>query len=78
MSERVQLSVVSWKSACEEKIRRLLLNDRHPGTQSVEGWQLCRARQGRLRRYGVMVELTVDKSSIAAYSPDNNDVNAGS
>jgi hypothetical protein len=33
-----------------------------------------RALQGRLRRDGAIVELTVDKNSVAGYSPDSNDV----
>jgi hypothetical protein len=36
--------------------------------------QLSRALQGRLRRDGAIVELTVDKSSVAGYSPDSNNV----
>jgi hypothetical protein len=44
----------------------------------VEGWQLSRALQGRLRRDGAIVELRVDKSSVAAYLLDSNDVSAGS
>jgi hypothetical protein len=56
--------VVSWKSACEEKTRRLVWNGRQPGTQLVEGWQLSRPLQGRLRRDGAIVELTVDRSSV--------------
>jgi hypothetical protein len=47
---------------------------RQPGTQLVEGWQLRRAVQGSSRRDGAIVELTVDKSSVAGYSPDGNDV----
>jgi hypothetical protein len=47
-------------------------------TQLVEGWQLSRAVQGRLRRDGAVIELTVDKGSIAGYSPDSSDVSAGS
>jgi hypothetical protein len=43
---------------------------------SVEGWQL-RVLQGRLRKDGAMIQLTVDKSSVAGYSPDGNDVSAG-
>jgi hypothetical protein len=38
-------------------------------------WQFSRAVQGRLRRDGTMIELTVDKGSVAGYSPDSNDVN---
>jgi hypothetical protein len=34
--------------------------------------------RGRLRRDGAIVELTGDKSSVAGYSPDSNDVSAGS
>jgi hypothetical protein len=37
-----------------------------------------RALQGRLRRDGAIAELTVDKGSVAGYSPDSNDVSAGS
>jgi hypothetical protein len=44
---------------------------------SVEGWQLSRALQGRLRRDDEIVDLIVDKSSFAGYSPDSNDVSAG-
>jgi hypothetical protein len=33
---------------------------------SVEGWQLNRALQGRLRRDGAIVELTFGKSSARA------------
>jgi hypothetical protein len=47
-------------------------------TGSVEDWQLRRALQGRLRRDGAIVELTVDKSSVARYSPDINDFRAAS
>jgi hypothetical protein len=36
VSERVQLSVVSWQSACEEKTRKLLWNGHQPRTQLVE------------------------------------------
>jgi hypothetical protein len=45
---------------------------------SVEGWKLSRALQGRLRRDGIVVELAVDNSSVAGYSPNSNDVRAGS
>jgi hypothetical protein len=45
---------------------------------SVEGWPLSRALQGRLRRDGAIVELTVEKSLIVGYPPDSNDVSAGS
>jgi hypothetical protein len=41
---------------------------------SVEGGQLSRDLQGRLRRDGAVVELTVNKSSVAGYSPDSKDV----
>jgi hypothetical protein len=44
----------------------------------VEDWQLSQALQGRLRRDGTIVELTVDKSSVAGYLPSSNDVIAGS
>jgi hypothetical protein len=44
---------------------------------SVEGWQLSRALQDRVRRDDAIVESTVDKSSFAAYSPDSKDVSAG-
>jgi hypothetical protein len=42
------------------------------------GWQLSRALQGRLRRDGAIVELTVNKSSVAGYSAESDDVGAGS
>jgi hypothetical protein len=45
---------------------------------SVEVRQLNRALQGRVRRVGDIVELTVEKSSVAGYSSDSNDVRAGS
>jgi hypothetical protein len=45
---------------------------------SVEGWHFSRALDGRLRRDGAVVELAVDKSSVAGYSPDSNDVSSGS
>jgi hypothetical protein len=35
---------------------------------------LSQTIQGRLRRYGATVELTVDESSVERYSPDSNDV----
>jgi hypothetical protein len=35
---------------------------------------LSRALQGRLRRDGAVVELTLDKSSVMGYSPNSNDV----
>jgi hypothetical protein len=44
----------------------------------VEGWQLSRALQGRLRRDGAIAEFTVDKSSVAGYSPGSNDMSTGS
>jgi hypothetical protein len=47
-------------------------------SESVEGWQLSRTLQGRLRRDGVILELTVDMSSVAGHSPDSNDMSAGS
>jgi hypothetical protein len=39
---------------------------------------MSRALRVRLRTDGVIVELTVDKSSFAGYSPKGNDVNSGS
>jgi hypothetical protein len=45
---------------------------------SVEGWQLNRGVQGRLRRDSAIIVLTFDKSSVAGYSPDGNEVSAGS
>jgi hypothetical protein len=69
-------SVVSWKSACEGN--RLVWNGRQPGIQLVEGWQLSWALHGRLRRGGAIVESIVNKNWVAGYSPDSNDVNAGS
>jgi hypothetical protein len=45
-----------------------------PAWDLVEGWQLSRALQGRLRKNGAIVELTVEKSSVSGYSPDSNDV----
>jgi hypothetical protein len=36
VSERVQLSIVSWKSSCEEKARRLVWNCLQPGNQLVK------------------------------------------
>jgi hypothetical protein len=36
---------------------------------SVNVRQLSRALQGRLKRDGAIVDLTVDRSSIAEYSP---------
>jgi hypothetical protein len=74
----VKLSVVSWKSAFEEKTRRLPWNGRQPGTDLLDGWQLSWALQGRLRSNGVIVELAVGKRSFAGYSQDSNDVSAGS
>jgi hypothetical protein len=44
---------------------------------SLEGWQLSRALQGRLRR-DYITELTVDKSSVAGYSPNSDVMSAGS
>jgi hypothetical protein len=49
-----------------------------PGTQSVKGWQLSPALQGRLRIDGAIVDLTVDKSSVAGSPQDSNDESAGS
>jgi hypothetical protein len=46
--------------------------------RSVEDWQLSQALQERLRRDGATVDLTVEKSSTAGYSPNSNDVDAGS
>jgi hypothetical protein len=46
LSERVQLSIVSWKSACVQKTRMLVWNGRQPGTQLVVSWQ--RVLLGRL------------------------------
>jgi hypothetical protein len=40
--------------------------------------QMSRALQGRLRRDGTIVELTVDKSSVVGYLLDTNDVSVGS
>jgi hypothetical protein len=77
VSERVQLSVLSWNSACEEKTVGLVWNGRPPGTQLVEDWQLSGALQGRLISDGAITELTIDKSSVARYSPNNNDMSAG-
>jgi hypothetical protein len=51
-------SVVSWMSVCEGQTGRLVWNGRQPGIQLVEGWQLGRALQERLRRDGAIVELT--------------------
>jgi hypothetical protein len=52
---------------------------RTPGrlSESTEGWQLSQALQGRLRRDGAIVELILDKSSVAGYLPDSNEVSAG-
>jgi hypothetical protein len=47
-------------------------------SHSVEGWQLSQAVQERLRRNGAVVELTADKSSVAGYSPESNDLSARS
>jgi hypothetical protein len=44
---------------------------------SVKGWQFSRALRGKLRRDVAVIELTVDKSSVAGYSLDSNDVSAG-
>jgi hypothetical protein len=71
-------SVVSWKSSCEEKIRRLVWIGRNPGIQLVEGWQLRGTLQWRLRTDDAIVDLTVDKSSVAGNSPYSNDVRVGS
>jgi hypothetical protein len=49
-----------------------------PSQYRVDGWQMSRALQGRLRREDAIVELTVDKSSVAGYLPDSKDVSAGS
>jgi hypothetical protein len=38
-----------------------------PAWDPVEGWELSGALKGRLRREGAIVELTVDKSSVAGY-----------
>jgi hypothetical protein len=35
VSKRVQLSGVSWKSACEDKTRSLVTNGRLPGAQLI-------------------------------------------
>jgi hypothetical protein len=43
----------------------------------VEGWHLRQALQGSRRRDGIIVELTVDKSSVAGYSHNSNDVSTG-
>jgi hypothetical protein len=45
---------------------------------SVEGWQLSRALQGRLRTEGAIVDLSVTKISVPGYSPNSKDVSAGS
>jgi hypothetical protein len=36
--------------------------------------QLRGVLQGRMRRDGAIVELTVDKSSVAGYLPDSNNM----
>jgi hypothetical protein len=46
--------------------------------ESVEGWQFSQAVQGRLRRDGAVVALTIKKSLVAGYSPGSNDLSAGS
>jgi hypothetical protein len=66
VSERVQLSVVSWKSACKEKTRRLVWNDHQPRDPHSWGLIVSWALQGRLRRVGEIVELTFDKRSARA------------
>jgi hypothetical protein len=45
---------------------------------AVEGWQLIRALQGRLRSDDATVDLTADKGSVAGYSSDSGVVRAGS
>jgi hypothetical protein len=45
--------------------RRLYNEDPRP-VDLVEGWQFSRALQGRLRRDGAIVELTVEKNSARA------------
>jgi hypothetical protein len=47
-------------------------------SESVKGWQLYRVVQGRMRRDDAIVKLTVEKGSVAGYSPDSNDVSAES
>jgi hypothetical protein len=46
--------------------------------ESVEGWQISQAMQGRLRRDGAIVELTIEKNSVVGYSLDSNDLSTGS
>jgi hypothetical protein len=53
------------------------VNGRQPGIQSVECWHFSRGLQGWLGRDGAVVELTVDKCSVAGYSQDSNDVTVG-
>jgi hypothetical protein len=53
---------------------RLYSKDPRPAEEFIEGWQLNRALQGRMRRDGTIVELTVDKSSVMRYSPDCKNV----
>jgi hypothetical protein len=51
--------VVSWKSSCEEKTRRLVWNGHQSGSCQLlrEDWQFCWALQGRLRRDSAIVQL---------------------
>jgi hypothetical protein len=67
--------VVSWKWSLRDVKLPPAWN---PVSSSVEGWQLSRAPQGRLKRDGAIVELTVDKSSDVGYLPDSNEMSAGS
>jgi hypothetical protein len=67
-----QLSVES--QTVKRRLRRLVWNGRLPGTQLVKGL----AVQLRRGRYDSLLELAVDKSSVAGYSWDINDVSAGS
>jgi hypothetical protein len=52
---------------------RLYSEDPRLAEESVEGWQLSRALQERLRKDGSIIELIV-----AGYLPESNDVSAGS
>jgi hypothetical protein len=57
---------------------RLYSKDPRPAeSSSVEVWQLNRTLQGRLRKDGAIIELTVDMSSAAGYPLDSNGMSVG-
>jgi hypothetical protein len=58
-------------------VLRLYRKDPRPAERAGNSLELCKEGKRKAEKNGAVFESSVDKSSVAGYSPNSNDVSAG-